>query len=514
MAARGLVGGVVSMDRVREILRLHGQGFTQRAIHRATGVARSCIQEYLRAAALSGIGYEEATTLSDADLREALGKRIPGRQKKPAAEPVNWEKTHAELHGRKGVTLELLFLEWVEATGGGLSYSTFCRRYAEWASAKKVVLRQEYRPGEKLLSDYAGVTLSWWDDDGNEHTAAIFVAVLGASNKTFAEASPSQKVLSWVGSHERAFQFFGGVTEAVVVDNLKSGVTRPHRYEPELNRTFAEFGAHFTTSILPARAGKPRDKAKAEKAVQEVERWVLAPLRHVRFASLTEINLAMAPLLERLNSRTMRDFCASRNELFDRLEREQLRPLPALPFTAAEWKCTRVAMDYHVQVHQHYYSVPYYHVRKEVWVRVTEKLIEVFLENERIASHARSLMPYRHSTLPAHMPPHHLVVKSWTAEKFLSWAHRVGPETEKLVQAFLAAPQYKEVSYRSILGLQRLEKRFGARNFERASQIANERHLLSQRAVKQILETLPAQPASETSPPAQHGNLRGGTYYH
>lgn len=514
MAARGLVGGVVSMDRVREILRLHEQGFTQRAIHRATGVARSCIQEYLRAAALTGVTHERTAALSDAELRQVLGKQSPGRQKKAVAAAVEWEKIHTELHGRKGVTLELLFSEWVEATGGGLSYSTFCRRYAAWASARKVVLRQEYRPGEKLLSDYAGVTLSWWDDDGNEHPAQIFVAALGASNKTFAEATDSQKVLSWIGSHVRAFQFFGGVAEAVVIDNLKSGVTRSHRYEPELNRTFAEFGAHFNTSILPARAGKPRDKAKVEKAVQEVERWVIAPIRHMRFASLTEINLAMAPLLERLNSRTMRDYGASRNELFDRLEQDQLRPLPVLPFTAAEWKCARVAMDYHVQIHQHYYSVPYYHARKEVWVRITEKLVEVFLNNERIASHVRSTMPYRHTTLPAHMPPHHLAVKSWTAENFLSWAHRVGPETEKLVHAFLNAPQYKEVSYRSILGLQRLEKRFGQKNLERASQIANERRLLSQRAVKQILETLPAKPASETATPVRHGNIRGDTYYH
>jgi transposase len=317
-----------------------------------------------------------------------------------------------------------------------------------------------------------------------------------------------------VNSHIRAFSHIGGVTEAVVTDNLKSGVTRSHRYEPEIARTFEEFGAHFGTTIFPVRAGKPRDKAKVEKAVQEAERWVLAPLRNIRFRSLAEINAAMTPLTDTLNARKMKDYDASRRELFESVDKPALRPLPVMPFLVSAWKRARVSLDYHIEVDRHYYSVPYIHVRKEVAVKRTEKLVEVFLNNERIASHVASRVPYRFTTLEEHMPPEHKAVRSWTAENFAVWARGVGSATENLVSAILNAPRFKQQGFRSILGIQRLEKRYGSAAIERAAAIAVERRLHSQRALHKILETLKPEPTLPEQAPATHGNLRGGSYFH
>jgi len=502
------------MDRVREVLRLSEQGLTQREIHRQTGIARSCIQGYLQLFELTGIRLSEAVELSDQELREKLKKKVPGRHRAEVKDP-DFANLHQDYKSRKGVTRKLLWQEWVEAVGSGYDYSTFCRRYNEWARSQQVVLRNEYRGGEKLLSDYAGERLSWWDDNGAEHPVEIFVSVLGASNFIYAEASPSQKVIHWVSSHIRAFTAIGGVPQAVVIDNLKSGVIRSCRYEPELNKTFEEFAAHFGTTVLATRAAKPRDKAKVEKAVQDVERWVLAPLRHVRFASITEINLAIDTLLEALNAKVMQDYKVSRRELYERLDKPLLRPLPMYAFVPSTWKLARVGLDYHIQIEQHWYSVPYTLVREEVWVRISEGLVEVFHDNVKVASHYRSLVKYRFSTDPAHMPSAHRAVRSWTADNFQKWAHGVGPETSNLVETVLTAAAHQELGFRTILGFQRLEKKFGSQKLEAAAKVANERRVPTQRFLKAVLERQADSPASEPpEAPLVHDNVRGEKFYH
>lgn len=516
MGRQKLQHGILPMEKIRQVLRLKELGFNQRAIHRATGLARSSVQEYLRTAELHGLDYAQASLLNDEALKAALSKKTPGRSRKETVEP-DFLKVHTELFSRKGMTLELLWKEWNETYSGGYSYSTFCRRYREHARRTSVVMRREYEPGELMLSDYAGATLSYLDDKGQGCPVQIFVAILGASNRIYTEATGSQKIVHWINSHIRAFSYFGGVTTAVAIDNLKSGVTHSHRYEPEINRSFEEFAAHYGTTIFPMRANKPRDKAKVEKAVQDIERAVLAPLRHACFRSIEEINTALRPLLETLNNRNMKDYGASRNELFDKLDRSALKPLPAMPFVVATYKRAKVSLDYHISLEQHFYSVPYTHVKKEVWVKITEKLIEVFLENERIASHPRSSLPYRFSTIEAHMLPAHKAVKSWSANNFLTWAHTVGGATEKLVNALLNSPRYKEQSFRSILGIQRLHQHYGAALVEQAAFIACQRKHHSQRALKQILETLSTKEKAlnqQEQQPIVDGNIRGGSYYH
>jgi transposase len=506
---RWLKGGVMSMERVREILRLKEAGYAQREIHRFIGVARSTIQEYLRTAAQHGLSYEKARALKDDELQALLCKKTPGRSRREVLEP-DYSQIHAEYLSRKGVTLELLWQEWVSSTGGGYSYSTFNRRYREWAHTRSVTLRHEYRGGEKLFTDYAGERLSYWDEAGVEQPVEIFVAVLAASNRIFSEATKSQKEQCWIGSQSRALAFYGGVPEAIVPDNLKSAVTKADRYEPLLAKSYEEWAAHYGTTIIPARVRKPRDKGKVEKAVQDVERWILAPLRHNRFGNIDEINKAIAERLAELNSRPMPSYDgASRDELFERIDKAALQPLPDKPFIYAHWKIARVSLDYHIQLDHHYYSVPYRFARQEVAARVTEKVVEIFHNNERIASHQRSHTKFDFSTTFEHMPPEHKAVRSWTAESFSQWAKSVGPETSALTNAFFATGRHPEQGFRSILGLKRLAEKFGAQALEEATKLANARSIVSQRFVRQLLEN---RTASHT--PLVHTNVRGSGYYH
>lgn len=515
MRNKRLERGVMSMDRIRELLRLKEQGCQQREMHRVTGIARSCIQRYLGEAQVCALSYAEAKNLSDEALRERLSRKIPGRHRAEIADP-DFSLIHEELHSRKGMTLELLWQEWSGESEVVYSYTTFCRRYREWAKTKNLVLRTEYEPGDRACSDYAGAKLSYWDNEGKEHEVEIFVSTLAASNLIYAEATEDQSVLSWCGSHVRAFEYFGGSPKLLVIDNLKSGVTRSCRYEPELNRMFAEFGEHYQLAISPARVARPRDKAKGEEAVQLVERWILAPLRKRRFMSLSLMNAAIGELLEKLNARQMQEYQCSRRDLFARSEKALLRALPTERFTPAQWKRAKVHLDYHVQFENHWYSVPYWLARKEVFLRITETLIEVFFNNERVASHSRSPKEYRYSTIPAHLPPQHLAVKSRSAENFQNWAKTIGIETEELVQRMLDDARHPEQAFRSILGLQRLVHKFTAARLERAARKANLAQVVSQRFVRTLIEEelrfLPEE--SISSVPLVHENIRGGSYFH
>jgi len=511
---RNLTHGILMMNRVREILRLQGQQqLTQREIHRATGIARSCIQRYLQLASLHEVTYIKACSLSDEELCAALSRKVPGRRREASVAEPDYREIHREFISRKGVTLELLWVEWVNKNGSGYSYSTFCRRYAEWSRAEKVTMRHHYAPGEKMLTDYAGETLSYTDLDDIVHKVEIFVAVFGFSNKIYTEPTESQKVMDWVNSHIRAFSFFGGVSAAVVTDNLKSAVIKASRYEPELQQTFEEFGNHYNTTILPARAGKPRDKSKVEKAVQDVERWVLAPLRNHKFLSLDEIRKALGPLLDVLNQKRMQEYGISRNELFEKEEKTALRPLPGLPFVVGAWKRARVhTTDYHMQVAEHWYSVPYQQAGKEVWVKVSDKLVEIFSGSTRVASHIKSYRRYRFTTLPEHMPEHHRAFRTERSkEAFLIWARSVGPETEKQVLALFDSLKHEEQAFRSIFGLKRLAKTFGMEALEKGARRANELGVASQSFVRRCIEL---QPTDKNLPPVTHENIRGGGYYH
>lgn len=336
---------------------------------------------------------------------------------------------HQELR-HKGVTLMPLWEEHKATQPDGLQYSQYCEHYRRWAARLKPSMRQVHRAGERCFVDYAGHTVAVIDPrTGELRTAQIFVAVLGASHYCYAEATWGQSLPDWIGSHGRALRYFGGVPELLVPDNLASGVTRAHRYEPLLNPTYREMATHYGTAILPARVRKPRDKAKVETAVQLVERWILARLRHRQFFSLAELNAAIAALLEDLNTRPLQMLPGNRRSQFEQIDRPALRPLPTTPYVFAEWTCARVHIDYHVAVDGHYYSAPYTLIGQQLDVRLTAHTVEVFRRGQRVAAHTRSHDKGRHTTLPEHMPAAHREYAHWTPARLIAWASKTGVAT-------------------------------------------------------------------------------------
>ena len=416
-------GKILPMVKFREIIRLHELGRNQTEIARSCGIARSTVQDYTRRAVAKGLSYPALERMSDNEAQVLLGKHTGAPV---AAKEIAFNWVHQEL-SHKGVTLTLLWQEGLDRGDWTLSYGQFCRRYNQWKGTQNLSMRQIHAPGDKLFVDYCGLSVAVIDPSSGKRTdGQIFVACLGASNYTYAEATPSQALPHWLGSHERALAFYGGVPAAIVPDNLKSGVSEPCRYEPGITRSYQDFAEHYRVAIIPARVRKPKDKAKVEKAVQTVERQILAPLRHQQFSSFTELNAAIQAQLNRLNNRMMKGYGLSRLALFERTDKPALRPLPSYPFVLATWKTARVNLDYHIEVAKHYYSVPYWFVRREVTVKVSEQFVEVFYDHRRIAAHPRSNRCYQHSTLSDHMPPEHWAYKRQSKERFLAWAQQIG----------------------------------------------------------------------------------------
>ena len=508
----------LSMRQIREILRQKwGLGRSHREVAQSLRISNGTVGTTVLRARAAGLDWVQVDALSD----EALETRVYG----PPTPPIHHRAVPdcAYLHAERrkpGVTLELLHLEYLEQHPDGYRYTQFCEVYRRWLKRRGLSMRQVHRGGEKLFVDYAGQKPSIIDAaTGEMIEVELFVAVLGASNYTYAEAARTQQVPDWLASHQRAFQFFGGVTTAVVCEQLKSGVGLSCRYEPGLQRTYEEFAQHYGTVILPARPAKPRDKPKIEVAVQIVERWILARLRHETFFSLAALNARIAELLADLNARPMRLYRASRYELFARLDQPALRPLPAEPFVYGEWKINaRVNIDYHIELHGHYYSVPYALIHEHVDARLTATTVEVFHRGQRVAAHLRSHVRGRHTTDAAHMPKAHQRHLEWTPARLTTWARTIGPQTAALVQAILADRPHPEQGYRSCLGLLRLGKRYGELRLEAACTRAVAVGARSYRHVDSMLKhgldrlAVPEASTHLTLTPA-HDHLRGPAYY-
>jgi len=506
------------MRKVQEVLRLLLVcGLSQRQASRVSGMGRASVAEYLVRAQRAGLlETKQWESLSREDLEQRLYPPPPATTVRRERPEVGWQEVHEELR-RKGMTLSLIWEEYRERCPQGYQYSRFCELYREWRGKLDLSMRQSHRAGEKLFVDYCGDTVSVVDG-GQVRQAQIFVAVWGASSYTFAEATWSQGLSDWIHSHVRAFEFGGGLTELVVPDNLRSGVTRACRYEPEINPTYQDLAVHYGVAVIPARVRKPRDKAKVEAGVQLVQRWILARLRNRKFFSLAELNQAIGELLVRLNERPFRKLPGSRRSQFESLERPVLRPLPAQRFIYAEWKKARVGADYHVEVDGHHYSVPYQLVSQQLDVRVSAGTVECFAKSKRVASHLRSFQPGSHTTQSEHMPRAHREYAQWTPERLVRWAQESGPAVAELVETILETRAHPQQGFRSCLGLTGLGERFGPDRLEaacgRALRIGG---ALSYRSVRSILEhgldRAGEEPAAVVALPQVHENLRGPSYY-
>jgi transposase len=506
------------MRKIREALRLkHALGLSERQIAVSVGVSRSTVAEYLRRAGVVGITWPVPEGMDDAELERRLFTP-PSFETKPARAQPDWNYVHKELK-RRGVTLQLLWEEYRGEHVEGYGYSRFCDLYRDWLKTVSATMRQTHAAGEKLFVDWAGDTVPVFDAvTGMERRAHIFVAVLGASNYTYSEARWSEALPEWIGAHVNAFTAIGGVPGAVVCDNLKAGVTATCRYEPGINRTYQDLATHYDTAILPTRPRKPRDKAKVEVGVLIIERYVLARLRNRRFFSLFELNAAIREIVTDLNARVMRKLGVSRLELLETVERPALKGLPSEAYQYAEWKKCRVAPDYHVEVERHYYSVPSRLIREQVEARITDSTVEVFHKGSRVASHARSNVRNRHTTVREHMPSAHRRYAEWTPARMMREARKIGPATIALVQAVMKAKPHPEQGFRACLGILRLARGYGTARVEAACRRGNDIGATTYGSIASILKNgldkaYAREPTPET-PPIRHGNIRGNGYYH
>jgi len=505
------------MRKIEDVLRLRAQGLSTRRIAGATGVGKTTVIEYLRRAKRAGVSWPLPDGMGEEALDKQLFPPLPSPRDRRFAEP-DWAAIHRELK-RPGVTLALLWDEYRGAHADGYAYSAFCQHYRQWAGRLSPVMRQRHVAGERVFVDYSGTTMSVIDPTSGEvRSAELFIAVMGASNMTYAEASWSQKLPDWIGAHTRAFAFFGGVPALVVSDNLKSGVIRACFYEPEINRSYAGMAAHYGTAILPARPYKPRDKAKAEGAVLLVQRWIVARLRNRQFFSLKDLNVAIREELDRLNARVSRHLGAARRDLFETIERPALQPLPTAPYVYAEWRKITAGTDYHVRLEGHHYSVPHELVRQHLWARLTATTVEIFRVGKRVACHQRAAPgDMGATTLNDHRPASHRRHAEVTPETLRERASRIGPSTAILIDVILRDRPHPEQGFRSCLGILRLARGHGPERLEAACERALAINARTMRSVKSILQNRldgRRPPEQIEAPPITHANIRGPQFFH
>jgi transposase len=508
------------MRRVREVLRLGFCGVSKHEIARRTGLAASTVRETIERFKASGLDWPLPDTVTDGDLEARLYKSAGTKQGHRRHPEPDWAAIHRELR-RKHVTLSILWDEYIEQHPDGYRYSRFCELYRGWEGRLSVSMRQTHAGGDKLFVDYAGDTASVVIDrlTGEIRPAHIFVAVMGASNFTYAEATWTQGLADWIGAHTRALEAIGGVPTAIVPDNTRTAVIKACLYEPVVNQTYTEMAAHYDTAILPARPRRPRDKAKVEAGVLIIERWLLGRLRNRRFYSLAELNQAIRDLLVKLNEqRPIRRLGVTRRHLLEELDRPSLKSLPTEPYGFAEWRARRVGIDYHVDIDRHYYSVPYRFARQPVEVRLTARTVEVFAKGVRIAAHPRSSGNGKHTTVEEHMPSSHRRYAGWTIERIRRDAALIGPSTSALCELILIQRAHPEQGFRACLGIVRLVKPFGAPRVEAAASRALDIGARTYGSVKSILDNnldrQAAQPRGADGVAIVHPNIRGARYYH
>lgn len=505
------------MRKIRQVLRLHHEAhMSRRAIATSLGVSRDAVTDYLTRAAAARLGWPLAPDMDDAALEQRLFPPLSGKEPARKPEP-DWAVVHEELK-RKGSTLQVLHEEYLVEYPAGINYSLFCERYRDFRKSLKSHMRQTYRAGERVFMDYAGPTMPIIDRaSGEVRRAQIFVGVLGASNYIYAEAHWSQKLPDWIAAHVRMFEHFGGVPEVIVCDNLKSAVIKASRTEPVINAAYQNLADHYGTVILPARAYKPKDKAKVENGVLIIERWILFRLRRRVFGSLGELNEAIRSLLTEINLRPFQKLQGNRQSVFEVIDKPALLPLPEGKFEYAEFRKVRVGLDNYIEVDGRAYSVPHALRGREVELRLTVATVEVIYKGQRVASHVRSAGD-KPATDPLHMEAAHRHFGLWNAVESLEWAQQIGAEVHGFLGLLLAAARTHEHGYRATLAMKKLATEFGSERLNAACQRGIEIAATSPSSIRSILKNgLDKQPSEKTrlqEAAFEHPNVRGSDYYH
>ena len=507
------------MRKLREILRLRlSAQLSMRQIRDSLRLSLGAVQKITSKAEELGLDWRAIEKLDDRQLAQAIYPQADVRTSGTLQLP-DWPDIFKELRF-KNVTKHLVWEEYTQQyPNRSYSYAQYCFLYGDWLKKQKRSMRQTHKAGDKLFVDYAGQTIPIVrGDTGEVCFAQIFVAVLGASNYTFVEATWTQTLPDWLGSHVRAFAFIGGVPRLVVPDNLKSGVTRACRYDPDLNPSYEQLGAHYGVAIMPARPRKPKDKSKAEVGVQIIERWILARLRHHTFFSLAELNLCIAALLVDVNNKAFKQLKGSRQTWFESIDEPALLPLPKHAYEYTHIKTVKVNVDYHIQYEDHLYSVPHQLVGEKLQIHAKDKLLEIFFQNKRITSHVRK-QGHGMTTVAAHMPTRHEKHHQWSAGRLMNWAQDLGDDVLIWVKAILAQKQHEQQAYRVCLGLLNLSQKYEPQRLNKACAIATQHRLYRLKQIKSILQSnqdqlLPESKEQLSLLPQAHENIRGPKNYH
>lgn len=511
------------MRKIKEILRLRYEaGLSLRGVSQSLNIGYGTVVDYIKRAEQASISWPISGDLDERDLGLLLFPTQPRTGQRRFTEP-DFMSCFEDLKKSKLVTRHLLWQEYRQQhPKDGYSYAQFCHRFNEWQGKQKRSMRQIHIAGEKMFVDYAGPTMEVVNPDTGEYRSAqIFVAVLGASSYTFACAHWSQKLADWLDAHVQALNYFGGIPEIIVPDNLLSAVSKTNRYEPKINASYLQLAEHYQTAIIPARPRKPQDKSKAEIGVQIVERWIMARLRHQSFFTLASLNQAIRLLVDELNDKPFQKLPGSRRTQFEQLDKPVLRPLPINPYQYTDIKRARVHIDYHIEYDKHYYSVPHHLVKKEVEVQVCDNTVSVYHYGQRIACHLRSDHKGGHTTLREHMPQAHQSVHDWSDERFLRWAHNIGSETREVVRILLHQKRHPEQNYRAVLALLSNAKKYTNERLNNACGRALLINSPTRSSIESILKQGLDKVALNTDEVTQeelaldaHENVRGEDYYH
>lgn len=509
--------GRLSMKKISEILRQRYElNCSHREIARSLNISSSTVFDYLTRAKLANITWPLCGEQTDQALYDKLFLPVsPSFKNRPLPD---WEGIIKESR-KKGVTLRLLWREYRDVHSNGLSYSQFCNRLRSHKKIIDPVMHQEHKAGEKTFVDYAGTVMEWIDPvTGEIKEAQIFVGALGASQYIYCEATKTQTLPDWISSHVNMWEYFGGVTEMLVPDNLASAVTKAHLYDPDINANYQRFSEHYGFAIVPARVAEPKDKAKVENAVGIVTRSIIAALRNRTFTSLAEINSAIKPLLEKINRQCFQKMETTRFELFETIDKPALKPLPKERYYFEEWSKAKIHIDYHFVFDHHYYSVPYQYLQKPVDIRSTAKAVECFCDGLRIAVHERNYKKYGYTTLKEHMPLNHRAHVQWGPERMRRWAKKIGEETAHFIEHMMSSRPFVQQSYRACLGLLRLGERYGDDRLEKACAMGLKAGMNRYQQIESLLKNKMDQSYPENTDEKNeiilnHKNIRGSRYY-
>ena len=509
----------ITMEKIRELLRLHYQ--QELSIRKACsllGISKTSGADYIREFKKTGYSFQEIVQISDSSLMELIEQSNVSTNKRYEILSQYFEYYEKELK-RPGVNLLVLWQEYKDKEPEGLSYSRFCHYYRSWKLKQPISMHIEHKAGDKMFVDFAGKKLQIVNrETGEIIPVEVFVAILGASQLTYVEASLTQQKEDWIRLNENALHYFEGVPRAIVPDNLKSGVTKACNYEPQLNASYYDFARHYNTVILPARPVKPKDKSLVENAVGIVYQRIYSRLRNITFFSIEELNESIWDELDKHNNQYFQKRKISRIQLFQEIEKSQLQPLPIHRYEMKYFMEVKVQFNYHVYLNQdkHYYSVPYRYVGKRVKIIYTDKIVEVYKNNQRIAFHRRDRQPYRYTTNSEHMPKSHQYVSQWSPERFINWASTIGVDIKEFIISLLESKSHPEQAFKACMGVMRLAKKYDNPTMNKVCRKALDINCISYQFIDNSIKNKTYKFKNDDSKVIQlplHKNIRGKENY-